>query len=266
MEHEQVSLNTLYGRVVAQLELGSFQRRCLYDVTWKIGGAELVRRQSSWYLCVTQSKELPEPEEPLGVIGIDLGIVALATSSDGIMFCGKHIAKVRERYHKRRRRLQAVGTKSAKRRLKQISGRESRFQKDVNHCLSKQLVTKAANERKALALEELRHIRKRATVQHSQRRRFSSWAFRQLRHFVTYKAAWAGVLIIMVDPRNTSRTCAVCGHCESRNRKSQFLFVCLKCGYVAVADINAALNIRERAAVNLPMVARATPVAANSRL
>lgn len=37
-----------------------------------------------------------------------------------------------------------------------------------------------------------------------------SWAFRQLRTFLTYKAAQAGVVLIAVDPRNISRTCPVC--------------------------------------------------------
>jgi IS605 OrfB family transposase len=221
MERDQVSLNTLHGRVVAQLDLGGFRRGYLYDLTWEIGGAELIRKRDTWYLCITQSKKLPEPDEPLGVIGCDFGIVNLATTDDGETFSGEHVDRVRERYHTRRQRLQAVGSKSAKRRLKQNSGREHRFQKDVNHRIAKHLVTKAANERKALALEELTHIRGRATVLHSQRRRFNSWAFQQLRRYISYKAALARVRVIIVDPRNTSRTCAECGSCDKHNRKSQ---------------------------------------------
>ncbi|HEX6288716.1 MAG TPA: transposase [Herpetosiphonaceae bacterium] len=256
MERDQVSLNTLYGRVVAQLDLGDFQRRSLYDVTWAIGGAELIRKQNVWYLCITQSKKLPEPDEPLGVIGCDFGIVNLCTTSDGDTFSGEHIDRVRDRYHLRRQRLQAVGTKSAKRRLKRNSGREQRFQKNTNHGISKRLVQKAAGKRKALALEDLTHIRQRATVQRSQRRRHSSWAFHQLRMFVQYKAVLAGVRVIVVDPRNTSRTCSACGYCDKQNRHSQSSFVCGSCGFAASADWNAAVNI-ERAAVNQPMAARA---------
>src|SRR5262245_31942779 len=47
---ERVSLNTLSGRVSGQLALGEYQRRYLYDTTWKIGGAELMRRDDVWYL------------------------------------------------------------------------------------------------------------------------------------------------------------------------------------------------------------------------
>lgn len=259
MERDQVSLNTLRGRVIAQLDLGDFQRRCLNDVTWAIGGAEVIRTRNVWYLCIAQSKQVPEPDEPLGVLGVDLGIVNLATDSDGEPFSGEQVDRVRARYHTRRQRLQAVGTKSAKRRLKQNSGKERRFQKNVNHVISKRLVTKAADTCKALALEDLTHIRSRAqaTVRHGQRRRHSAWAFRQLRQFVAYKAALAGVRVIVVDPRNTSRTCSACGFCDKQNRTSQSSFDCRTCGFVAAADWNAAVNIAYRAVVNLPMVARA---------
>lgn len=255
MERDQVSLNTLHGRGVAQLDLGDFQRQYLYDLTWEIGGAELIRKHNVWYLCITQSKKLPEPDEPVGVIGVDLGIVNIATTNDGDTFSGEQIDHVRERYQRRRDRLQAVGTKSAKRRLKRNSGRERRFQKNTNHVISKRLVHKAAETCKALAVEDLTHIRKRTegTVRHAQRRRHSSWAFHQLRMFVQYKAALAGVRVIVVDPRNTSRTCAECGSCDKHNRRSQSSFVCRSCGHVAAADVNAARNIAYRAVVNLPM-------------
>ncbi|HEY0604098.1 MAG TPA: transposase [Herpetosiphonaceae bacterium] len=255
MERDQVSLNTVHGRVVAQLDLGDFQRRSLYDLTWAIGGADVIRKRDTWYLCITQSKKLPDPDEPLGVIGCDFGIGNIVTTSDGDTFSGAQVDRVRKCYHTRRQRLQAVGTKSAKRRFKKNSGKERRFQKDVNHRISKRLVAHATRERKSLALEALTHIRDRATVQRSQRRRFTRWAFHQLRQFVAYKAALAGVRVIVVDLRNTSRTCAACGYCDKHTRPSQSSVVCRSCGHVAVADVNAARNIADRAAVNPPMAA-----------
>jgi len=253
MPLDRVSLNTLTGRVVCQLDLGDFQRQYLYDLTWKIGGAELIRRANVWYLCLTQSKQVPGPDEPMGVLGVDLGIVNLATDSDGETFSGAQVEKVRERYHVRRQRLQAVGTRNSKRRLRKLSGRERRFQKHVNHVISKRLVAKAAKGCKALSLEELTHIRENVTVRHTQRRRHSSWAFAQLRSHISYKAVLAGVRVVFVDPCNTSRTCSACGFCDKRNRKTQSHFQCLSCGFVAVADVNAACNIADRASVNLPM-------------
>ena len=195
-----------------------------------------------------------------GTLGVDLGIVNLATDSEGEHFTGAVIRIVRGRYHLRRQRLQKVNTKNAKRRLRQMRRRESRFQNDMNHCISKKLVQKAAVSCKAIALEDLSGIRERATVRHEHRYERHSWAFFQLRQFITYKAAQAGVPVHLVDPRNTSRTCSACGHCEKANRKSQESFLCQRCGFAMNADYNAALNIsrKERAAVNRPL---ASPLA-----
>src|SRR5262249_3803 len=137
-----------------------------------------------------------------------------------------------------------------------VAGREARFQKDTNHCISKALVKKAVAARKALALEDLSGIRERITVRRAHRYERHSWAFFQLPAYIAYKPACAGILMVLVDPRNTSRTCSMCGHCDKANRKSQAEFSCQRCGYSAHADYDAARNIAllgERAAVNQPI-------------
>jgi putative transposase len=257
MSLDRVSLNTLDGRVVCRLVLGERQHSMLIDPIWEIGGADLVWRRGVYYLHVTQSRDTPDAVDTEDTLGVDLGIVHLATDSDGQSFSGEQVKRVRAHYHQRRQQLQKVNTKNAKRRLRKNAGRERRFQKDINHCISKALVKKAAVSCKALALEDLTGIRERTTVRHEHRYERHSWAFFQLRQFLTYKAAWAGVPLHLVDPRNTSRTCSACGHCEKANRTSQDLFLCQRCGFTLNADHNAAINIsrKERAAVNRPLAA-----------
>src|SRR5262245_36233183 len=121
--------------------------------------------------------------------------------------------------------------------------RDARFQRDTNHVISKKLVQKAAVARKAIALEDLSGIRERTTVRRAQRYERHSWAFFQLRQYITYKAAQADVPVNLVDPRNTSRSCSHCRHCEKANRTSQAEFLCQRCGFAASADYNAARNI-----------------------
>jgi IS605 OrfB family transposase len=220
------------------------------------GQADLLYRKGVFYLAVTLDAPEPTPETADGTLGVDLGMVNLATDSEGETFSGKAVEKTRKRHHALRQRLQKRGTKSAKRHLKQLSGKEARFRKNSNHVISKRVVQKAKSSRQAIAIEDLRHIRTRTerTVKKSQRSRHSSWAFAQLRSFLSYKAALAGVPLHTVDPRNTSRTCSVCGHCQKANRKSQAHFKCVQCGYAAPADWNAAVNI-SRASVMEPIVA-----------
>ncbi|MCG8351307.1 MAG: hypothetical protein MI924_26340, partial [Chloroflexales bacterium] len=123
---DRVSLNTLTGRVIGQLILGEFQRRHLYDTSWKIGGAELVQRDGQFYLHITQTKANPAPDEPTGFLGVDLGLVNLAADSDGETYSGATVQRVRERRFQHRQRLQQANTRRARWRLRKNARREAR--------------------------------------------------------------------------------------------------------------------------------------------
>jgi IS605 OrfB family transposase len=218
----------------------------LVDPDWKIGGEELVWRMGVYYLHVTQTTAAPEEPPTSDVLGIDLGICNVATDSQGEPFTGTGVRKKRAQYVARRSALQRVGTRSAKRRPKRMSGRERRWMREVNHTISKTLVKKVVVSRKALALEDLTGIREgEVTVRREQRYERHCWAFYQLRQFLTYKAAQASVPVYLVDPAYTSQTCSRCGYCDSANRQSQSSFKCKQCGFCCHADYNAAQNIAQ---------------------
>lgn len=198
--------------------------------------------------------ETPKPIDVEGVLGIDLGMVNIASDSDGGGFSGAGIEDNRRKFEHRRRNLQRNGSKSAKRKLKKISGKQARFQKITNHTISKAIVKIAYDTHRAIALEELGGIRERVTVKRKQRARHANWSFFQLRQYISYKAERMGVPVIFVDPRNTSRLCPECGCIDKANRKSQSLFLCIQCDFSAPADTNASRNIRDRAVVNLPLI------------
>lgn len=250
---DTVSLLTLSGRVLVPFRFGAYQQSRMDAIK---GQADLLYRNGTFYLAVTLDVPEPTPSTPDGTLGVDLGIINLATDSEGETFSGEAVEQNRKRHQSLRQRLQKHGTKSARKHLKNLSGKEARFKKNTNHVISKRIVQKAQANGQAIAIEELRHIRTRteARLRHSQRARHSSWAFGQLRSFLSYKAALAGVPLHTVDPRNTSRTCSVCGHCAKENRKSQASFVCQVCDYTDNADRNAAINI-SRAVVMQPIVA-----------
>ena len=240
---DRVSLNTMQGRVTCRLLPGLRQHEMLVDPTWKIGGAELVWRNGTYFLHVTQSKDAPDVTPAEEAIGVDLGVVNVATDSTGEQFTGVEVRQKRSRFVARRAALQQVGTKSAKRRLQKMSGHEHRYMKQVNHQIAKTLVKKAVVSRKALALEDLTGIRDATMVRREHRYERHCWAFFQLRLFLAYKAAWAGVEVRLVDPAYTSQTCSRCGYCAASNRQSQSSFLCQQCGFCCHADYNAAVNI-----------------------
>lgn len=244
-----VSIWTVSGRIKIPYACGERQRRFL---GFQQGQSDLVLRRNKLYLHATCTIEEPDLIEPEGILGVDLGIVNLATDSDGETYSGESVERNRRILHHRRRNLQHKGTKAAKRKLKQISGKQANFQRHTNHTISKHLVQKAQGTHRAIAVENLTGIRRRVTVRRRQRARHANWSFYQLKQFIAYKAQLAGVPLFEVDPRNTSRTCPVCGCIDKRSRRSQSLFSCVHCGYSAPADHNAAVIIAARAAVNQP--------------
>src|SRR5207245_3753283 len=117
-----VSLLTISGRVLLPFRFGAYQQSRLDAIK---GQADLIYRNGTFYLAVTLEVPEPTPDTPDGTLGVDLGIINLATDSSGETFSGQAVEKTRKRLHSLRQRLQKHGTKSAKRHLKKLSGREA---------------------------------------------------------------------------------------------------------------------------------------------
>jgi IS605 OrfB family transposase len=142
--------------------------------------------------------------------------------------------------------LQARKTTSAQRLLKKRRRKEQRFVADINHRISKRIVAEAQRTGQGIAVEKLTGIRDRVRLRKPQRATLHTWAFAQLGEFLAYKAHVAGVVFVHVDPAHTSQTCHACRWVDKRNRRSQAVFECGRCGFVGHADHNAAINIATR--------------------
>lgn len=246
---DTVSIWTTVGRQRIPFVCDARTRALL---TAQQGETDLLHMDGRWYLAATVNYTEPPTGEAADFLGVDLGIVNLATDSDGTVYSGKQVNGLRRRHTRLRAKLQRKGTRAAKRLLRTRRRQEARFATWVNHNLSKRLVTQAKDTQRGIALEDLQGIRARMTVRKAQRRSQHSWAFYQFRQFVTYKAQMAGVRVVLVNPRNTSRTCPICGSIDKANRPTQSKFLCVSCGCAGLADHIAAVNIRSRAVVNRP--------------
>jgi len=246
-----VSIWTLDGRQAIPFVCGARQQALL---AFRRGESDLAFVRGNWYLFATATIETPKPIAVDEVLGIDLGVTNIAVDSDGAVYSGTAIKNVRYRHRRLRNKLQRLGTLGSRRRLRSLAGQEARFAKHVNHVISKGIVATSKCTKRAIAVEDLTHIRTRIKARRTQRATLHSWSFAQLQAFIAYKALGAGVPVHRVDPRNTSRTCPACGHGAKGNRKTQSSFVCMSCGFAGLADMIAAENIRVlgRAAVNPP--------------
>jgi predicted transposase len=137
-----VSLRTITGRESIRWAGGGYQRNQLAAAI-KVGQGDLLygADKNRWRLAVT----ITLPDVPHGdvddAIGVDQGIVNVATTSDGDTYGGSAVLGLRRRFYHMRNKLQTKGTKSARRLLKKRSKRERRFMADVNHRITKQIAS-----------------------------------------------------------------------------------------------------------------------------
>ena len=235
-----VSIWTVDGRITVAFACGERSKKLLAS---RKGESDLVLRDGQFYLLATCVEEEPVPVWSGEVLGVDRGIVNIATCSDGANHTGKGVNRVRHRNEALRARLQRKQTKSAKRLLKRRARKESRFVRDTNHKISYRIVREAKGTGAAIVLEDLGGMRGRTTVRRSQRRAHNSWSYSQLGQFIEYKAKRQGLLTVKVDPHYTSQHCPVCGHISRRNRPRRDAFSCQICGLAGPSDLIASVNI-----------------------
>lgn len=253
-ERQEVTIWSVGGRLRIPYKAGERQHELL---KFRQGESDLVYRHEKWYLLAVCDIPDPDERDVDTALGVDLGVVNLAVTSDGDIHTSATIERNRAKHQRLRRDLQKCQTDSARRKLKQLAGKQARFQKDTNHVISKRIVSEAERTNCLIGVEDLTHINQRTRVTgKEQRAKRSNWSFAQLREFLTYKAKRAGVPLILVNPAYTSQRCYVCGHTERANRRSQVQFLCVECGYSNHADHNASLNIAyfAWAAFNQPTV------------
>lgn len=225
------------GRVSGQLQMSNAMRQKLRAAD--IGSAELIIRKDEFYLHISISENGPDFNSSGGSLGIDLGVNRTAVGSNKKFYNAKKLRHKKACFKRTRRNLQANGSKSAKRALVRLSGREQRFVADVNHCISKQIVADAKASNQRIVLEDLTYIRStgKANCIHD-------WSFAQLQFDIEYKAKRAGVEVAYIDPRYTSQTCYRCLHIGIR--PNQTSFHCHNCGLKINADLNGARSIALR--------------------
>ena len=246
--HGLFSVNTLAGR--KQVAYASKAMQQYFDGTWSFGTAKLIHKHKKWFLHIPVTKDISEvtTNDISHIVGIDLGINFLATTYDSHgktqFFNGRPIKQKRAAYKALRSELQHRQTPSARKRLKQIGQRENRWMADVNHQISKALVTNSPKNT-LFVLEDLTGIRN-ATEKVKRKDRYVSvsWSFFDFRQKLEYKALLYGHAAIFVDPAYTSQACPKCGHIERSNRnKKTHNFKCCNCGYQSNDDRVAAMNL-----------------------
>lgn len=234
-DQNRVSLTTDRGRLSFPFKHYDY----LDTLRGEYASAQLLIRGSRAFLNVQVKITDGKKKRVAGrVLGIDRGVYNVAVCSDNNFFDSGRLRAVKGRYQHLRCVLQRVGTRSAHRKLRGLSGRERRFVLNTNHCISKAIVNKEFN---VFALEKL-HVRR----SRKNGRRFNgllgSWSPGELRRFIVYKAETKGKAVVEINAQYTSQRCSRCGFVHRSNRLG-LRFRCRNCGFELNADLNAARNI-----------------------
>jgi len=248
---EYLSITTLDGRKKYKLIIYDYAKQ-YFDGTWKFLASRLVKRGNEYYFHLSVEKEVPDVDlsRAKKFMGVDIGLNYIAVASTTDLECrffdGGIIKHVRHTFVSMRRRLQKKGTRSAKRMLKRMAGREKRLINNVCHIVSKRVVEFAVEKGvDVIGLEDLNGIRKRTKVRKKQRYDHESWIYHRLQSMIEYKAMERGITVVYVNPKYTSITCPRCYHVNRANRNGK-LFQCKACGYTLNADLVGARNIERR--------------------
>lgn len=170
------------------------------------------------------------------VLGLDLGCRHFVTTSDGRLIGDKKYNARKRKVRYLKRRLQSKGTRSAKRKLKQLRRKERNQTKDFVHCATK-FVLKSPVQ--TFVIEDLKGIKSKKRHKGA-KNRISQIPFAEFKTILTYKAHLLGKQVITVNPqftsqvdhRNGRRTGERCGRRYYGHD-----------GVVLDADVNAAINI-----------------------
>jgi putative transposase len=216
-----------------------------------------------WYVTFQTQRETAPPVHPsTSAVGIDLGVARFAALSDGTFVDGVHAFRRSEKrlafYQRRmaRKRKFSANWRKAKAQVSRLHRRIANVRRDMLHKAS----TTISQNHAVVVLEDLRITNMTASAKGSVERpgtnvraksrlnrRILDQGWGEFRRQLAYKLAWSGGLLLLVDPRNTSRTCSTCGHVAQANRQRRATFRCITCGHASNADTNAAINILRRA-------------------
>lgn len=225
-----------------------FKTRPIPNGEWR--DSKLKKVGNNWWLILIVGVDVPDKKQNGNIVGVDLGqkntLVAVEPKSNKTLYVdGGSLEHRRLCIRQTRKKVASVGTRSAKRLLRRMDGREKAVTQELMHVASKRLVAFAKSvDAKVIAVEDLNGVRKVNTSK-KQRARNHRWPYALLQFFIGYKSEAEGIALEFVDPAYTSQGCSKCGHTEKSNRNG-LVFRCKSCNWRDHADRNGACNIASR--------------------
>ena len=199
-----------------------------------------------WY--VTFSCEIDIPIIPVEIhtkTGIDVGLKALLTMSNGTQIQPpKFLRESEDKLTQEQRRLSRKKLRSHNRNnqrivVAKVHRRIRNQRRDFAHKTIRMLV----EEYDHIVFEDLQV--QNMVKNHHLAKSISDVGWSQLINFTKSKAEYAGKIVELVNPRNTSQNCSGCGNTVQKDLSVR-IHNCPFCGLVLDRDHNAAINIENK--------------------
>ncbi len=254
---KQIKLDQANSRLFLP-KLGWLRYRNSREVIGTVKNLTVSHSGGKWFVSIQTEREVAPPIPRGGAVGIDMGVVRFATLSDGSFHTPLGSFKRHEDRLRRAQRAMSRKTtfsnnwKKAKARVQRIHARIGHARRDYLH----KATTTISKSHAMVCIEDLqvRNMSKSAagtTEQPGKNVRAKSGLNKaildqgwfEFRRQLDYKLAWNGGHLVVVSPRNTSRTCPACGQVSAGNRRTQARFACIECGFEEHADLVGAINV-----------------------
>ncbi|HEY7351094.1 MAG TPA: RNA-guided endonuclease TnpB family protein [Ktedonobacterales bacterium] len=214
----------------------------------KVLSATVSEQAGHWYVSIQVEQEQAASENAGPVVGVDLGVKALATFSDGTVIPNPRHLKRRLKKIKRFHRAVSRKVKGSKKRKKATKRLANLYRKVANQRQNTlhQLTTMLAKTKQTIVIEDL-HVTG-MLKNHHLAQAIADVGFGEFRRQLIYKAAWYGSTVLLASRwEPSSKTCSGCGWMDEGLMLADRTFHCQACGLVLDRDLNAAINLAKLA-------------------
>ena len=216
----------------------------LSKIDGEIKAARILMKATGLYVQMQVKETLDVQPASSPLVGVDMGITYQVTTSTGLKLkkSARDTSVIKERQRDlSKKKNGSKSRKKAKAKLARASEREATRMHNLAHEFTAFLIK---THGPWIAMEELKI--KNMVKNHCLARSISDSLWRKIRNMLEYKCRRAGGRLILVDPRNTSKTCSECHEMRDSAPLGMRVFECGTCGHVACRDVNAACNVRDR--------------------
>jgi putative transposase len=223
------------------------KERGYFPTEAKITRATVSERAGRWFVSILTDED-PVRVKGTEVLGVDVGIVHLATLSDGTVFENPRALKVAQKRLKRLQRAVSRKQKGSRNRKKAVQ-RLARQHYRVA-CVRSNAIHQATNAiAKRACVVGIETLNVRGMLRnHCLAGALSDAGLSEFLRQLEYKVQWAGGTVVKADRwYPSSKTCSSCGSVNEGLTLAVREWACVACGSVHDRDVNAAINLENMA-------------------